>query len=113
MDYSKPICFCLAILFILGCSEEGIERDCIDEKMQEYGLAPYNGETLTSCDFRMELYILDKKQFFNVYQPCTYNLTYPEDCEGNIACCSENSISWSDFYDNATYEGIIGFRRSE
>ncbi|MGM0581384.1 MAG: hypothetical protein ACQETL_11930 [Bacteroidota bacterium] len=112
MRYLKPLSFCLVILLMFSCSEEAMERDCIDEKIEEYGLTSYEGETLNSCDFRMELYILDNKQYFNYYQPCSYNLTYPEDCEGNIACCSENSRnSWSDFYENATYEGIVGFRR--
>lgn len=114
MHFLKSISLCFVILLILGCSEDAIERDCIDEKIHEYDLIPYEGETLNSCDFRMELYVLENKQFFNVYQPCTYNLTYPKDCDGNIACCSESDgESWNDFYENASYEGIIGFRRME
>lgn len=69
MHFLKTISLYLSILFIIGCSEKAIERDCIDEKMDEYELTPYKGETLNSCDFRMELYILDNKQFSMFISP--------------------------------------------
>lgn len=99
------------LILILSCTNDEILKNCTDSKLEEYNLEPYNGQEL-DCNVILELYLYKNQQYFQLYNPCEYILTYPFDCENNVVCGQKNQMSCNSFYDLAESKGIIGFRES-
>ncbi|WP_296622957.1 hypothetical protein [Marivirga sp.] len=96
-------------IFILSCNNDEVLKSCTDNKLEEYNLVPYNGQEL-DCNVILELYLYKNQQYFQLYNPCEYILTYPFDCENNVVCGKENQMSCNTFFDQAEYIGVIGYR---
>ncbi len=94
---------------VSACKEHEGFNSCTQSKMEEYDLLPYDGQEI-DCDHILDLYVLNNQQYFHLYNPCLYVLTYPVDCEGNLACGKEGQVSCDTFYELAEYQGTIGYR---
>lgn len=98
------------IVFSLGCSSDDlVDVDCIDTTLESLDMQPYTGQDI-SCEFFLELYHFENKQYFLLGNHCTGLQAYPTDCNGNQLCVDEDDKKCRKFYDRAVNKGIIGIR---
>jgi len=98
--------FIVLTFFIVGCSDDSVEQDCIDQQLESLGMVPYTGQKI-SCEFFLRLYVFQNKQYFQLDSYCAGIEAKPVDCEGN-EICEDNTRFCRRFNQNAIDMGIVG-----
>ncbi len=100
--------FCIITSF--GCSsDDSVDADCIEDTLESLDMVSYTGQDI-NCEFFLELYHFENKQYFVLGNHCADMIAYPTDCEGNQLCVDEQDRKCRNFYDKAERIGIVGVR---
>lgn len=96
------------ILLIVSCSRQDDDlTDCAIDKVKELDMVLYIGQEI-GCEFFLELYQYNNKQYFLVGSHCADIESYPFDCDGNQLCGGDEDQNCTSFYRNAHRIGVIG-----
>lgn len=98
----------ISLGFSIGCSKDNpVKSDCIEAMLNENNMTAYDGQEI-ECEFFLELYHYDDRQFFLLGSHCADIISYPTDCEGNKLCENSESAICKKFYNNSERIGIVG-----
>ncbi len=100
---------CIATSF--GCSsDDTVDVDCLESKLKSFDMVAYTGQDI-SCEFFLELYHFESKQYFLLGNHCANIVAYPTDCEGNQLCADDEDRKCRSFYDKAERIRVVGVSR--
>jgi len=95
---------------IISCSKnDEIELNCLNAMLSDSDMTEYQGQEI-GCNFFLELYHYDQKQYYLLGNHCTGLISYPTDCEGNRLCENRDDNKCRRFYKKAVRIGIVGVR---
>ena len=93
---------------IISCSKnDEIELNCLNGMLSDFGMTEYQGQEI-GCDFFLELYHYNQKQYYLLGNHCADMISYPTDCEGNKLCENGDDNKCGRFYKNAVRIGVVG-----
>lgn len=102
------------MVLISACSkDQGVDLDCVDEKLEEFDMVPFTGQEI-GCEFFLELYHYRNKQYFVLGSHCADIAINAVDCDGNTLCGTDDNQRKCDrFFRRADNIGIVGISRTE
>jgi hypothetical protein len=102
---------CIFLFMCFGCCKhEEVKVNCIDDQLKQKGMAKYQGEEI-GCKFFLSLYEYNNKQYFLLGNHCADMVSYPTSCDGKKLCENADDKECKEFFDNATYIGIVGIEK--
>lgn len=96
--------------FFFSCEKELEVFDCLDAKIEELDMIPYDGGII-NCEFYLEQYEFLGDQYYSLGSHCAdveFNLT---DCNGLTKCENSDSAWCENFFEHATNNGIVAISK--
>lgn len=101
----------VSIILTASCKKEAaFESDCIQAIIEGNGLVAYNGQDI-GCKTFLMLYCFEGNQYFLSGNNYADMLSYPIDCDGNKLCETYDDMKCKEFFANAEFIKIIGFKK--
>ena len=109
MKVFKTFIFLILVLIINCSKNDEIEMNCLNDMLSDFDMTKYQGQDI-GCNFFLELYHYNQKQYYLLGNHCADMISYPTDCEGNKLCENGDDNKCGRFYENAVRIEIVGIR---